>query len=295
MKRLHFVLLFIFNLSFSQNSIHQIFDSKTYEPIPFSAIVVVNNQQVSFFSDEKGVFNINKNKIDSIQILSLGYFNLNIHPRQLTDTIFLTPKITQLNQVIIRQKKPRIKKIKPKKTKLFFNLKPNSQLGILVQNKKKQENTYIRYIYIPIRNKTYSHSLKKTYNSVIKIHLFSNKNNTLGEPLIDKPIMFFCNQDSKKFIGIDVSEEEIIFNKKGFFICIEMLGKIDNYGNLKKDKLVFPAFTFTNKESKDVLITTYFKNCFSRNGQWEVAKDYDAEFLGYTNFIIGLTLETHEN
>jgi hypothetical protein len=293
MKKLPLILFLIYNLSFSQISRHQIFNFKTNEPIPFSAIIIINNEQISFYSDEKGIFNIDKSKIDSIRISCLGYIDLNINTNQLTDTLFITPKVNQLNEIIIKQNHLRIKNIKPKKAKLIFNLTPKSQLGILVQNKKNEKNTYLEKIHIPIRNQTWT--LKKSFNSVFKIHLFSNKNNVPDVPLIDKPFIIFCNQDSKNFIEINVSEEEINFDENGFFICIEMLGEIDNERNLKKNKLVLPAFEFTNKESKNISITTYSKNYFSRNEQWQLIEERRSEFLGYINFIVGLTLVTYEN
>lgn len=293
MKRISLILFLIFNLSFSQISRHQIFDFKTNEPIPFSAIIITNNEQTSFYSDEKGIFYIDKSKVDSIQISSLGYVNLNLHTNLLNDTIFIVPKVIQLNEIIIKQNHLSTKKIKPKNAKLLFNLTPKSQLGILVQNKKNQKNTYLKNIRIPIRNET--RTLKKSFNSVFKIHLFSNKNNVPYVPLIDKPFMIFCNQDSKNFIDINLSEEEINFNENGFFICIEMLGEIDNDRNLKKNKLVLPAFEFTNNESDDILITTYSKNYFTRNEQWQLIEERRSELLGYINFIVGLTLVTYEN
>jgi hypothetical protein len=293
MKKLPLILFLIYNLSFSQISRHQIFNFKTNEPIPFSAIIIINNEQISFYSDEEGIFNIDKSKIDSIRISCLGYIDLNINTNQLTDTLFITPKVNQLNEIIIKQNHLRIKNIKPKKAKLIFNLTPKSQLGILVQNKKNEKNTYLEKIHIPIRNQTWT--LKKSFNSVFKIHLFSNKNNVPDVPLIDKPFIIFCNQDSKNFIEINVSEEEINFDENGFFICIEMLGEIDNERNLKKNKLVLPAFEFTNKESKNISITTYSKNYFFRNEQWQLIEERRSEFLGYINFIVGLTLVTYEN
>lgn len=293
MKRISLILFLIFNLSFSQISRHQILDSRTNEPIPFSAIIIINNEQTSFYSDEKGIFNIDKSKVDSIQISSLGYVDLKLRTNQLTDTLFVIPKVIQLNEITIKQNHLSIKKIKPKKAKLLFNLTPKSQLGILVQNKKNQKNSYLKKIHIPIRNETWT--LKKPFNSVFKIHLFSNKNNVPDVPLIDKPFMIFCNQDSKNFIDINLSEEEINFDENGFFICIEMLGEIDNDRNLKKNKLVLPAFEFTNNESDDILITTYSKNYFTRNEQWQLIEERRSELLGYINFIVGLTLVTYEN
>jgi hypothetical protein len=293
MKNISLILFLIFNISFSQITKHQIFDFKTNEPISFSTIIVINNEQTSFYSDEKGIFDIDKSKIDSIQISSLGYVNLILKTNQLTDSVFLTPKVVQLNEIIIKQNHLSKKKIKPKKAKLLFNLTPTSQLGILVQNRKNKKNSYLKKIHIPIRNETWT--LKKSFNSVFRIHLFSNKNNVPDIPLIDKPFMIFCNQDSNDFIDLNISEEEINFNENGFFICIEMLGEIDNDRNIKKNKLVLPAFEFTNKESKDILITTYEKNFFTRNEQWQLIDESRSEFLGYINFIVGLTLVTYED
>lgn len=103
MRKIYFLgLLFAFSFNlYSQSFTGQVFDSKTKEPLPFASVSVKNTNNGSV-ADEFGKFILSEVFKDNILIISsLGYvtqyFKLGIK-----NQIFLEPKLTDLDEVIVR-------------------------------------------------------------------------------------------------------------------------------------------------------------------------------------------------
>jgi len=161
------------------------------------------------------------------------------------------------------------------------------QLGVLIKPKVTDVKRYVRTVHIPIDLKGLEK--KRNFNSVFKVHLFSNNEGMPSNPLIKKPFVIYCNEKSNKIISLDVSENNIEFTDKGFFICIEMVGELDD--KILDKKSTLPAFRYTNKKSKDITAIPYIKGILLDWTRINITNHR----MGNFNLAVGLTLTVREN
>jgi hypothetical protein len=258
-----YLLLFtlLSNISYSQKNII-IANSISNTPILYANIKVLNSDK-GFYSNNKGIFIIDNklNKNDSILVTCLGYSSIKKQIGKLKDTIFLNPSIENLKEITLKSKKPILKKIGFKRKNMAFFTGTDFQLGLLIQPVKKDENKYINEIIIPV-TKGIKHIKRKnkTFNSILKVLLFSVKENHPYKTIIKKPIIINYNNNSRKKIKVDISDENIQFDNNGIFICIEIVGEIDIEGNIINQKNPRPGFVCTDKKTKDFSnYKTYYK------------------------------------
>ncbi|MDA7724220.1 carboxypeptidase-like regulatory domain-containing protein [Flavobacteriaceae bacterium] len=250
------IVFFITSFCYSQN--HVIVDSKTKEPIAYANIKFIK-EDGGRYSNDKGVFKIKNNIKDSIQISCLGFSSITREVSNLKDTIFLVPDVQKIKEVVIQSGKSKLKKIGFKKSNLNWFGSANIQLGLLIKPTKENENTHINSILIPVKNK---HSninkdkIDKNFNSIIKMSVFSVKNDLPHEILVEAPITIKCNQNTGNIIEVDISNEYVQLEPTGVFVCIEMVGEVSN-GVIINQLNFLPALKFTNKKTKDF---TFFKS-----------------------------------
>lgn len=99
MKKLLPLILFISNSIYSQNFI---FDSINKTPINSVSIIYNNNQGV--ITNDDGYFELSKKQdIDSLIIshISYNFKKISFNSLKLNDTIFLTPSIINLDEIVI--------------------------------------------------------------------------------------------------------------------------------------------------------------------------------------------------
>jgi hypothetical protein len=287
-KKLLFILLPY--ISYSQN--HIIIDSSTKRPIPYTNVKFVKKNK-GFYGNYQGRFTFNKTSNDSIQISCLGYNTLFEKVNLLKDTIFLTPKIESLNEIVIYSVPPSLKTVGFKRQKVNFHTGSNLQFGLLLKPIKKYENTFINNILIPIK-KSIIGEKKRNFTGIIKISVFSNKNNLPYESLLETPIIIKCNQDSDNYINVDISKEFIKFDSNGIFFEIEIVGETDSEGSVINREKFLPGITFTNKMSKDFLISkSFYKYKFSNN--WKEMKHQEFHLKKEIYLAIQLVLVIYEN
>ncbi|MEN8126054.1 MAG: carboxypeptidase-like regulatory domain-containing protein [Bacteroidota bacterium] len=295
MKYTFFIFIyFVSNFCFSQN--HIIVDSSTNKIIPYANIKFLKEEK-GFYSNEQGRFTITEQSGDSIQISCLGYNNIFKKVNLLRDSIFLTLRIQNLDEIILHTTPPLLKKIGFKKNTLTWFPNADIQFGLLIHPTKKYENLFINTILIPTKKKYFSqkeYTINPKYKSVIKVTLFSNKNNLPYESLLDTPIIINCDQDSDNIISVDISKEHIKFNSNGIFVCIERVGEIDLKGSVLEKKIIRPGLIFTNKTTKDFLTNKSFYKHKLSNG-WEILDYKNMNLKKQIYLAIQLELATYED
>ena len=97
--KIFFFFILVFQQSISQNQLRGIVvDKETNEPIEYADIYNGNDFT---YSNEEGKFLFNSTD-DSLKVGILGYYTLfSTFQKQKSDTIYLTPKIQNLNEVVI--------------------------------------------------------------------------------------------------------------------------------------------------------------------------------------------------
>ena len=220
MKKLAcFMFLFITGISFSQLK-SVIIDSETKESIPFVNIWI-NNENIGTSSNEKGEFQL-KIKAPKIIVLSaIGYKTKKISSDSIKRNIELTPQLTKLDEVIITSKKKNKKltigKFRRSKINFYFSCgKVPWITARYFPYKEKYDNT-------PFLSKIRILTNSQVKDAKFNIRLYDV--NEKGEPegyIYNENILAFAKR-GKKVTEINVSDLNIKFPKKGFFIAIEWL------------------------------------------------------------------------
>ncbi|WP_405399153.1 carboxypeptidase-like regulatory domain-containing protein [Maribacter sp. Asnod2-G09] len=285
---LSFFVFFTAKLCVAQN--YTIIDSQSKELIPFAAIEILDKNE-GFFTNEEGNFFLDTTESGKIKISCLGYNNLITENKLMTDTIFLTPKLESLSEVVVYSSKKETKTIGGKSKNMAWYLGQHDQLGLFLKPQGDSKQSFIEEILIPIgKSPATTESKQKQFESVFRLHLFSNENNQPNIPLLKTPIIVHCNEKSNKLLRVDISNKNIQFANEGLFICLEMIGEIDNDGQVIEKKNFVPNFKYTDKQNKDFSSHSYFKP--SNSDKWiSVDKFLDKEFF----LALKLVISVHEN
>ena len=283
-----FIAFFSINSIFSQ---HIVLDSLTKEPIPFP-LVSTAKEHSSFYANVNGIFELQGNfNYEKVEISCLGYEpyikKINILP----DTIFLKPKIEHLKEIVIQNTSTKFKKIGfLKKSNLDWFINSKTQIGILIIPKKANIESKIEKINIPITKKIMKYH-NRPFKSVFKINTYTNKNGFPNTSISEKPFIIKCNQDSEKIVTIDISNEQVYLPKEGLFLTIEMIGEIDEKGNILELKNPLPAFKFSSKSPSGFLYKQYYKTVSSN--EWRVLDFKKLPFKKEFGLAINIIIQSH--
>jgi len=290
-------IVFIFHVLFAYFSYGQILvvDAISKDPIPFVAVQSISAKK-GYYTGKNSRLNLTKFKNDSILITSMGYKSLLLKSNAIKDTIFLSSKYEILDEVTVYSKINTFKEVGYSKKKKFLSwfIDSKTQIGSLVFPNKENRGMIVKEVHIPIYVK--SKIKRKRFNSVFKVNVFSNKNNLPHIPLLERPIVVYYDENSDKTVVIDVPNDNIILVDTGIFICIEMIGELDEIGNVVDDREPKLGFRYTNKMSKDIKSTPYAKGILS--GKWDKLdiSNFKLETVNTSNFklAVGLSLAKHD-
>ncbi len=262
--RLFFITILFSNCIFSQQN-YIIVDSSTKERVSYATIVYPRNNK-GFYSNDKGEFQLFKTLNDSIYISALGYYAYKTDIFSLKDTVFLNKKTVVLDEIRINNKFSKEKEIGFKAKKHYWYGARDFELGVIIKPTDKIKDFLIHKIMFPVKNHIpNSRKEYKEFNSVIKIRIFSVKNDLPYKNILKKPILINYSQNSNEEIEIDLSDEDIRFTSQGVFISIILLGEIDRDKNIIiNDKVPLPGIICTNKKTRDFsYIKAFYRHKFS--------------------------------
>ena len=159
-----------------------------------------------------------------------------------------------------------------------------SEIVTLITPNKKNENSKIQKLEFNFLKKKFN-EFGKNLKTALRINMYSSKNNEI-EDTIYRSNVFIINSYLKEKIELDLSNEEVEFNRKGIFIGIEVIGEIDSNGNLSKEKSsIRPALSSNSIE--DYKATTFLKYTFDKKLK---LKPINEIFLEKLNVIIDRNL-----
>ncbi|WP_299123199.1 carboxypeptidase-like regulatory domain-containing protein [uncultured Tenacibaculum sp.] len=213
------ILLFISSISFSQLK-STIIDSETKEGIPFVNIWI-ENENIGTSSNEKGEFELNINSPKTIVISAIGYETKKIHSNTIKKSITLIPQLIQLDEIAITTKKKNKKQIigKFRKSKINFYFSCGKTPWVSARYFPYKENYNDTAFLDKIRILTNS----EVKNAKFNIRLYGV--NEKGEPegyIHDSNIIGVAKK-GKRITEVDISDLNIQFPEKGFFVAIEWL------------------------------------------------------------------------
>ena len=220
MKKSFVIILFLIsNFCFSQLK-SVIIDSETKEKIPYVNIWV-ENENIGTTSNEKGEFEL---KIDSPKIIlfsAIGFQTKKVSSDSIRNILELKPAINELDEIIINSKKLDkeliIGEFKKSKINSYFacGIQPWISAKFFEHKEEYEKTPYLKKFRILTNS-----DIK---NSKFKIRLY--RVNEKGEPqnyIYNENIIGIAKK-GKRTTEIDVSELNIDFPEKGFFIAIEWL------------------------------------------------------------------------
>lgn len=218
-KLLAITFLLISNISFCQLK-SVIIDSETKEKIPYVNIWV-ENENIGTTSNENGEFEL---QIDSPKIIlfsAIGFQTKKVSSDSIKNVLELNSLITELDEIIINSKKSSqeltIGEFKKSKINSYFSCGTQPWISAKFFNyKEKYEKTpYLKKLRI-LTNSTVK-------NSKFNIRLYGVNEKGEPESYIYNENIIGIAKKGKKTTEIDLSELNIEFPEKGFFVAIEWL------------------------------------------------------------------------
>lgn len=200
----------------------KILNSENNKPISYANIKFLKSKKGTF-SDEKGIFLISNNEIDSLLISVLGFEDKVLSVSKIKDTIFLIPKTITLKEITLSNKKAEYGYFK--KTRKFIRSVLNRVIvAMYIPNNNIDNQEYITTLHYRI--KKYG-----TKPSIVRPHLYSvnKKNGNPNKELLNNNIIVDV-EDKNNILSIDISKMNIIFPKDGIFVALEWVGNTSDIG-----------------------------------------------------------------
>ena len=229
MKVLSLIIIFGFYFfsSFSQIYSGQLFNIDSGQPIPFVNIGIIG-KNTGTVSDVEGRFNIELNSIfdnDTLCISSIGYENIKQLVSDFKDEIgdidlvkiALSPKVYQLNEVIIRPINTKIYTIGnfcgPNSTygNAFYSKNLGTEVGVIIKLPRNKNKAYLKNFRFYVGHFTFD-------KFPVRLNIYNLKNGLPYENIFTEPI--FLEITSAGEYIIDLVDYNISTNGD-FFISLE--------------------------------------------------------------------------
>ncbi len=262
MKNYIYVLfLVMFNDLYCQNIV--VIDSISQKPIPF--VNIQFNKNTGTYTNENGFFEVNKKSKDTLRLTHIAYKTYEIKVSEVKNTIILSPNTILLKEVKITKDKQIIKYIDfPKKTNNIgsWPVGSKSELVSLIIPSKENLGSIIYKLYFNFVKRT-EKNINLSNHTAIRVNIYTaNKNNKVEEKIYSSKVIII-NQKKNEKIELNLMGEQIEFNKDGLFLGLEVIGGIDDLGNIIKDNSYISA-ALADNTIEDYSSKTYLKYVFDR-------------------------------
>lgn len=200
-----------------------VLDSVSKKEIPYVNIWV-EDEDIGTTSDENGRFkldNILENSNKNLILSSLGYERKEIEINALKENILLIPKVTNLDEVILINKKNKKETTigRFKKSKISNHVTCSRTPWMFARHFQYESH----YEVTPFIKSFTFLTNSKVENAKFNIRLYEkNENGEPGETIYDKNIFGFAKKGKRKTV-VDLSHLDFLFPKNGFFIVVEWL------------------------------------------------------------------------
>ncbi len=227
----------------------KVYDKISKKPLPFSAIFM---KESGLYSDEEGNFSLNSIKSDTITVKFFGYNDLVIEKNKIKDTLFLTPKIEQLNEIVIKASKAnKIFVDFSKSAKSFGSLPLFGGNEIITKiNLSLKDSILLEEVIIPLQKLKKLEGMGAT-NAFVRLNVYSvNKKNNLIKMFSSDPKKI--NINTNNIVVWDLTKNEINLLGDRFALGLECI-KI----NPKAKESNFLRVSLTKKSYKNITVFTF--------------------------------------
>lgn len=297
MKKVFIFPFFCGLLCLSQNTKkHTLINSITKEAIPFATIHYLNLDNGTY-SDENGNFYLEQNLFDSIMVSSISYKATKFAVSKLTDSIYLVPKIEELNEVVLNSNVDEKEIGLHKKASNFsWYIEPSREFITSLKINEKYHDAHLIKIHFPIKK---VQGVKLTsLKAIVRTNIYSSNTNQIVKDRIFSSEPVYCDVNSSETISFDVTDELIEINSDSLLIGIELLGFVNDQGKIQTDTKGSLRIPFTKKKTKDFSSKSYMKLIFSEKVEWQPLNDIIKKYVGLKNdyyLPVGLTLAFYED
>lgn len=324
MYKLLFALCLVGPFSFAQITIK---DSITSYPVSYATISFGNGNGI--FADDEGQFVFTKKlypDIDSLFISAIGFKDLNVATKNLSNELIMQSQSHQLDEVMVGIKlnrKFKEEKLKPYLDDDYYHCwLPTIESEIAVYfPKTTTKDQQLKSVFFPValeskdwekRNK--KNSEKKKFSTLFKVQFYQNNNGLPGKVLTYETIVFRATEKDGDAFELNVDDYNITVPDDGFFVSLQVLGYTNKIGKLlpnKKYKEIEskngsvvkiptnfrPLLPFTDQiEGKN----TFIKRVFINGNNWvkfDNKNNFKSSLLDKNlfNYGIGLTFKTFKD
>lgn len=313
-------------LGLSSEAQIKVLDSITKYPVSYATISFGNGQGI--FADDEGQFVFSEKiypDIDSLFISALGYKQLYLSTKNISQTLFLSPQADVLDEVVLKlntKRKYKEEKLKPYLDDDYYNCwLPTIESEIAVYfAKTNRQDQQLKTIHFPIaleskdwKKRKRSNSDKKAFSTLFKVNFYENNNGIPGQPLTYETIVFRATEKDGDVYSLDVEDYGINMPLNGLFVSLQVLGYTDKNGKLlpnKKYKEIKtvdgvvkiptnfrPLLPFT-KDVKEK--NTFIRRTFTGKNTWvqfDSGNGIKSSLLerNLFNYGIGITLKTYKD
>ncbi|MCD8412184.1 hypothetical protein G1K63_00455 [Tenacibaculum finnmarkense] len=284
------LLISIYQINAQDNFCYKILSQKDSIEINDAAITMQNGK--IHFSNDLGVFCVKK-KYDSILISHINYKSKYFFINTLNNRnkLYLEEKKGALEEVVIVNKKRKLKRILPKKSFLSHfgfkghNARFNSISATYLPNTKKHEAIIKNIIIEP--SEGYWGDPKKQYMP-FRVNLYSLDSLTKlpKTKILPDTILVAKKKGGKKYVIVNIKKYGIEFPPEGIFVSVQTLPEYE-YKYRKSISDEAPAFKILNKEKNSKNITYTRK----LNNYGEIKKDWIDKTLPGLHFIYNFGIE----
>jgi hypothetical protein len=275
-NRICVVFLLSFVLRLAGQTPHQVLDKVSKKPISYVNIFIIGSGRGAM-ADEYGHFYLTIIPDDAtVKFTSVGYENLYLPAKKLTDTIFLTPQTIQLHSVVLLKKKNKkhiqIGNVNGKNRVIQDFTRGLDAEPYILAKYFPSDSIYRKY---PFVKKVLIKTFSEIRPSFLNLEFFTtNDHNAPGRYLFDENIISEVPQ-GEHILAFDVSKLNIQVPCEGFFIGVQRIKSTYDpliKGNLNADgkKSFGPGvILFIEPEAHDTWI--------SDKGEWSKL-DFQASF-----------------
>lgn len=240
-----FIILFIITGSSALAQSIRVTDAATKKPVPFATILLKNAGKAisGFYTAEDGSAIIPQTDFEIAEFSCLGYETQSISKNAITETISITPKAIELDEVAISGRKLKdslIGEYKEKRSKKQVIAIENT-LAVFFENTFGKEMP-IKAVWLKLA--------KIKYTTAIRIHIYKRRDyvqeywsmDDAGKTvksyesyipdtdIYEENIIAYIKPAGGKEAKIDLSEYNLFLPKEGAYIGFEVVGNFDAAG-----------------------------------------------------------------
>ena len=267
-------LFFIFPLFVVSQKI-TFFDSKSNLPIHYVLIEVYESNNISYhYSDLEGSFTFPKDTIidiNKVRFSCLGYESKELLLDEIKNKIYLTPKITLLNEVVVSNATKSLGN-HSNNVRLTYGTGTHFEMSFFINNTLEKEASIKNFQF-------YISKLSNKLTYVMRFKLYKKDFNSIypGELIDIKNNFFEINKKKTGLFTINITDYSMVLTKEGAVISVEIVEiknkkgeiiAIEEQPNIKYNDRLFLYFTYGKDDPLYEKKYSFYKKVLSTGDKW---------------------------